>query len=74
MNKLLTQEQAGEMLCISPKTLEQWRYLGKGPRFIRMSSRAVRYSQETIEAWLSGLEVRSTSEKTPASKKKGKVN
>lgn len=43
-----TAEEASEMLAVSPKTLEAWRRLGRGPRFVKLG-RAVRYSLQDLE-------------------------
>jgi hypothetical protein len=35
--------QAAEFLELKPNTLEVWRWQGRGPRFVRLSRRAIRY-------------------------------
>lgn len=35
---------------VSPRTLERWRWLGQGPRFLKIGGR-VAYRQEDIEAF-----------------------
>jgi hypothetical protein len=40
---LLDTETAAAFLSLSRRTLEAWRYVGKGPRWIRFSRGAVRY-------------------------------
>jgi excisionase family DNA binding protein len=49
--ELLTTEQAAEYLQLSPKQLVQWRYFGRGPRFLK-AGRAVRYRLSDLDAWL----------------------
>lgn len=34
----ITQQQLAERWHLSPRTLEQWRWLGKGPRFLRIGA------------------------------------
>ncbi|MEU8656280.1 helix-turn-helix transcriptional regulator [Actinoplanes philippinensis] len=34
-----------------PRTLEQWRYLGVGPKFVKVG-RDVRYRWADVDAWL----------------------
>jgi len=34
---------AGRLLGVEPKTLANWRYLGKGPSYIKISPRCIRY-------------------------------
>lgn len=49
---------AAKLLGVSAKTLANWRYLGKGPTYIRLgnSPRAqVLYRYEDLDAWLSTL-------------------
>lgn len=48
---LLNTEQAGKFLAVSPETLRTWRCLGRGPAFVSISSRSVRYRVEDLKAW-----------------------
>ncbi len=50
--KLLTARQAGELLGVSPETLERWRGAGTGPAFVKLSGRYVRYQQDDLEAFI----------------------
>jgi hypothetical protein len=34
-----------------PRTLDQWRYLGRGPRYIKVEGH-VRYRRSDVDAWL----------------------
>jgi predicted DNA-binding transcriptional regulator AlpA len=52
MDPYLKTDQAAAILQLSPKTLEQWRHEGRGPRFYRRSHRCVRYSLADLQAWL----------------------
>lgn len=47
---LLTEEQAAGLLLVSPKTLTDWRYRGKGPPVSRVG-RAIRYQRSSLLAW-----------------------
>ena len=47
-NHLLTPEQLAEMLHIPVRTLGHWRYVGRGPRYIR-SGRHVRYDPDDVD-------------------------
>lgn len=51
MEPLLTTEQAAEFFGIAPKTLENWRWLRRGPRFVHLGTH-VRYRPSALEAWL----------------------
>lgn len=46
----LTQDQLAERWHMSPRTLEQWRWLGKGPRFLKIGARVL-YDEGVIEAY-----------------------
>ena len=47
---LLSAEQAGAYLHVNPRTLANWRVLGRGPRYVRTSR--VLYRQADLDAWL----------------------
>jgi Helix-turn-helix domain len=59
-SKLLTQEEAATFLNLRPKTLARWRWLGKGPRFIKLGH-AVRYTERDLIAFIQAGIRRSTS-------------
>jgi len=61
MNKLLTEEQVAEQLSITTNTLRKWRWLGKGPAFIKMGA-AVRYESDTLATFIKSNVKTSTSE------------
>lgn len=52
-------EQAAAYLCLSPHTLNQWRYQGRGPLFVRLG-RAIRYRREDLDEFLERSTRRST--------------
>ena len=49
--KLLTPSQLADWLDLSPNTVNQWRYLKRGPRFLKIGKN-VRYSEEDVLEWL----------------------
>lgn len=53
--------EAAEILQVKPSTLEQWRWQGKGPKFIKMN-RAVRYRKEDLQAFVDARVFGSTTE------------
>jgi predicted site-specific integrase-resolvase len=59
----LNQKQLAERWGISPKTLERWRWLGQGPKFLKLGGRIV-YRLEDIEA-LEQEQLRSCTSTTP---------
>ena len=54
--ELLTTEQAAALLQLSPRTLRRWRSEGKGPPWVALGSRRVRYRRAAIQAWLEAHE------------------
>jgi predicted site-specific integrase-resolvase len=46
----LTQGQLAERWNISPRTLERWRWLGEGPRFLKLGGRVI-YRLEDVEVY-----------------------
>jgi len=46
----LNQKQLADRWGISPKTLERWRWLGQGPKFLKLGGR-IAYRLEDIEAF-----------------------
>lgn len=61
MGENLKTEEAAEFLQVKPATLEQWRWNGKGPQFIKMG-RAVRYRKVDLDAFIEARIFSSTTE------------
>lgn len=57
----LTTNQAAQYLNVQPATLEQWRWNGRGPKFVKIS-RSVRYRLADLEAFLEARVFGSTTE------------
>lgn len=51
MDKLLTGPELAEVLHVSLKTLEHWRYVGTGPASARLGRR-VYYRERDVQLWL----------------------
>jgi hypothetical protein len=49
--RLCTPDQAAEFLQIPVRQLQQWRWLGIGPAYIKVG-RAVRYRQTDLDAYI----------------------
>jgi len=49
---LLTEGEAAEYLRLTPRALQAWRYQGKGPQFVKISRRAIRYRLIDLEAFV----------------------
>lgn len=50
-DELLNTRETGKYLKRPAGTLSQWRYLGRGPAYIRVG-REVRYRKSDLDAWL----------------------
>ena len=48
--RTLCTKEAAALLAISPRTLENWRQVGIGPKYQKIGNRIVRYKREDIEA------------------------
>lgn len=51
MGDNLTTKSAAEYLGSTPATLNTWRYLNKGPRYVRMG-RKIMYRRADLDAYL----------------------
>lgn len=65
MAEPLATTAAAPRIGVKPKTMENWRTLGKGPQFHKVGSRVV-YDPKDLEAWLAARRVSSTSERVAA--------
>ena len=61
---LWNEAQTADRLNLSPRTLQQWRYRGGGPRYLKIGS-AVRYRPADVEVWLEQQTRTSTSDPGP---------
>ncbi len=60
-DRRLTVEEAAQVLCVSVKTLEAWRRLGKGPVFVKLG-RSVRYTMRALDQFTLERTVRNSAE------------
>ena len=59
---LLDTKKTAQLLGLSPKTLMNYRCIGGGPPFIRITVRCIRYRKKDLLDWLASREKKSTSE------------
>lgn len=59
---LLTEEEAARAIGFTARFLQARRLQGDGPRFVRVSARAVRYRPEDLDLWARKLTRTSTSD------------
>ncbi len=62
LESLISEQEAAAFLGFAIKTLQNWRVIGQGPKFIRPSARAIRYRRKDLIAWAERHLVASTSE------------
>lgn len=60
-SSVFTTEQAAVFLKVQPATLEQWRWNGRGPRFVKIG-RSCRYRLADLETFLEERVFSSTTE------------
>jgi predicted DNA-binding transcriptional regulator AlpA len=61
--RILRTAPAAEYLDLKPSTLEKYRVLGIGPRFIRIGQKAVAYDLADLDNWIDRRKVQSTSDR-----------
>ncbi len=49
---LLTTQEAAQLFRLKPCTLDRWRHIGNGPKFVKVGGRAVRYLRKDLEDFL----------------------
>jgi predicted DNA-binding transcriptional regulator AlpA len=54
-DRLLNQNEVAAILCLSPKTLEYYRWKGGGPNFVKMG-KLVRYRESEVQRYIQSLE------------------
>lgn len=67
--ELLLEAEAAEIMRSSPRTLQNWRARGEGPRFVKMGRGArskVCYRRADIDAWIEAGLRASTAERRAA--------
>ena len=59
---LASEQLAAGFLGVTPRALQKWRMTGDGPRYVRISSRCVRYRRRDLVEWAQAHLKVSTSE------------
>lgn len=62
LDALLIETAAAAFIGFTPRTLQAWRVRGGGPRFIKISTRAIRYRKRDLIHWIEQRLRSSTSE------------
>jgi predicted DNA-binding transcriptional regulator AlpA len=66
MDLVLKAEAVANWLGTTPGALAQMRYMGKGPKFIKLGGRSIRYRSSDVSAWLDAQTRQQTGERVPA--------
>jgi hypothetical protein len=59
---LIDEKQAAGFLGYSIRALQNWRFRGGGPKYVKVSKRSVRYRRRDLIAWADRLTISSTAE------------
>ena len=62
LDRLVNEKEAAEFLGYTVRALQNWRIRGGGPKFVKVSSRSVRYRLRDLLEWSESKLVSSTSE------------
>lgn len=62
LETLLPEKHAAKLMGVSPRTLRNWRVIGGGPQYVKVSARCIRYRRADILAWIESRERRHTSQ------------
>ena len=44
-----------EFLSLKPTTLNQWRWSSKGPKYVRIEERTIRYRHQDLQHWINSF-------------------
>lgn len=61
-NALMNEASAAAYLDLTPRCMQNFRLTGRGPRFIKIGKRCVRYRRRELDLYAESLLVSSTSE------------
>jgi hypothetical protein len=64
----LTEKQLAALFNLQPKTLQNWRWSGKGPPFVKLPSGAIRYEEAGSQEFMKRRTYLSTTEAQAAGK------
>ena len=60
--RLLNEKKAAALLDLTPRALQNFRYRGEGPHYVKISSRCVRYRVEDLYEFIEARTCTSTSD------------
>jgi len=63
---LLTEEQTAAFIGVTRRAMQAWRLSGKGPQYVKISSRCIRYRKRELVTWSEKRLQTSTSQEVQA--------
>jgi predicted DNA-binding transcriptional regulator AlpA len=66
-NRLMNEREAAAYLCYTVRALQNWRVRGGGPKFIKVSSRSIRYTRHDLNEWIEARKISNTAQYVPKS-------
>ena len=60
-DSLINETEAAKFLGYTVRALQNWRVRGGGPKFVKVSSRSIRYRRRELIEWAESLLVANTS-------------
>ena len=63
--ELINEKPAADFINLKPRTLQGFRYRGRGPPFVRISARCVKYRRIDLLRWAESRLRTSTSDRRP---------
>ncbi|AML50929.1 helix-turn-helix transcriptional regulator [Falsihalocynthiibacter arcticus] len=61
-NRLMDEKEAASLICYSVRALQNWRHRGGGPKYVRVSSRSIRYAYSEVMEWIDTRRVANSSQ------------
>ncbi len=61
-DSLINETEAAKFLGYTVRALQNWRVRGGGPKFVKISSRSIRYRRRELIAWAEAHMVSNTSQ------------
>lgn len=52
--RYVSRETLAKMLDVSPRTIDKWRFFGKGPKPTKLPTGTIRYHIDDVRSWISG--------------------
>jgi hypothetical protein len=65
LDRLVTEHEAAALLGYTIRALQNWRFRGGGPIFVKVSDRSVRYRRRDLLAWIESRLRTSTADPGP---------